>query len=103
MMPTKPGGAEGEYLLLNAKMERYEGGSVFGRWIGFGQGAAVCALKVDIIDGRSGNKVGDVAATQTIKGGGLYSIGAENYIVDRCADSIASGISEKLSKPGKKG
>jgi hypothetical protein len=96
---TKPAGDAQEYLLLDAKMLRYEGGSTFGRWIGFGAGTAVCGLEVGLIDGRTGRTVGDMAATQKIEGGGLYSLGAGNYIVDHCADSVASGIAEKIAKP----
>lgn len=85
-----------DFLILNARMLRYEGGDAFGRWIGFGAGAATCSLYVDLIDGRTGQDLGDVASTQSIQAGGLYTIGAENYIVDRCAHSVADGIAEKL-------
>ena len=96
-----PAGTQ-DYLLVNPTMQRYEGGNAIGRWFGFGAGAATCTLQVELLDGQSGKKVGDVAATQTIESGGLYSIGAGNYIVDRCADSVASGIAEKLP-PAKAG
>ena len=85
-----------DYLVVVATMQQYEGGSVFGRWLPTGAGAAKCTLQVELLDGRSGKKVGDVASTQVISGGGLYSIGAGDYIVDRCADSVASGVAEKL-------
>ena len=96
---TKPTADAQEYLVLDAKMLHYEGGSTLGRWIGFGAGTAVCGLEVGLIDGRTGRAVGDLAATRKIEGGGLYSLGAGNYIVDQCADSVASGIAEKIAKP----
>ena len=96
----KPTDPKQDFLLLDPKIHRYEAGSVLGRWlIGFGQGAAVCALEVEITDGQSGAKAGDAAITETEQGGGLLSIGAEEYVVDRSVDNIAKGISEKLSKP----
>jgi hypothetical protein len=90
------------YLIVVATMQQYEGGSVLGRWVGFGSGAAKCTLQVELRDGQSGKKVGDAVTTQIIAVGGLYSIGAGDYIVDRCADSVASGIAEKLL-PAKSG
>ncbi len=91
-----------DYILVKPTLERYSGGSAFGRWLGFGAGTATCTLRVELIDGRSKKRVGDVAATQTIDSGGFFTIGAENYIVDRCADVVAKGIAEKL-RPDKTG
>lgn len=85
-----------DYILVKPTLEKYSGGSAFGRWLGFGAGTATCTLRVELIDGQSKKRVGDVAATQTIDSGGLFTIGAENYIVDRCADVVAKGIAEKL-------
>lgn len=88
--------ASRDYLMLDAKLVRYEGGDAFGRWIGFGAGRAVCSVFVDLIDGQSGKDVGDVISTQTLETGGLFSAGAENYIVDWCADGAADGILREL-------
>jgi hypothetical protein len=85
-----------DYLILDAKLVRYEGGDAFGRWIGFGAGRAVCSVFVDLIDGRSGKDVGDVISTHTLESGGLFSAGAENYIVDWCADGAAEGILREI-------
>jgi len=96
----KPSDPKQDFLLLDPKIHRYEAGSVLGRWlVGFGVGAATCALEVEITDGLSGAKAGDAAITETEQAGGLLSIGAEEYIVDRSVDSITKGISEKISKP----
>jgi hypothetical protein len=92
----RPSAASRDFLILDAKLVRYEGGDAFGRWIGFGAGRAVCSVFVDLIDGRSGKDVGDVISTQTIETGGLFSAGAENYIVDWCADGAADGIMREL-------
>ena len=85
-----------DYLVVVATMQQYEEGSVLGRWVAPGTSGAKCRLQVELLDGRSGKKVADAVSSQVIAGGGLFSIGAGDYIVDRCADSVANGIAEKL-------
>lgn len=98
VMHEPPAGA-GDYLVIDPHMVRYEAGDAFGRWLGFGAGAAICALRVEAADGRTGQHLGDGAVTQSIQGGGLYSLGAGDYIVDRCADALAAGIADRLAPP----
>jgi hypothetical protein len=86
-----------DYLILDSELVRYEGGDVMGRWIGFGAGAASCSLYINLIDGRSGKDVGDVVSTQTLESGGLFTVGAEDYIVDWCAEAAADGVAKELT------
>ena len=85
-----------DYLILDSEMVRYAGGDVMGRWIGFGAGAASCSLYINLVDGRSGKDVGDVVSTQTLESGGLFTVGAEDYIVDWCAEAAADGVVGEL-------
>lgn len=85
-----------DYLILDSEMVRYAGGDVMGRWIGFGAGAASCSLYINLVDGRSGKDVGDVVSTQTLESGGLFTVGAEDYIVDWCAEAAADGVAGEL-------
>ena len=99
--PAAPVAPTADYLVIDPRMVTYEAGSAFGRWIGFGAGTAICSLRIEAADGRTGQHIGDGSVTQSIQGGGLYSIGAGDYIVDRCADAIAAGIADRLGATAK--
>ncbi len=93
-----PVGSGQDFLTIDPHMVAYEAGSAAGRWIGFGAGAAICSVRIEATDGLTGKHAGDATVSQSIQGGGLYSIGAGDYIVDRCADALAAGIAAKLGK-----
>jgi len=101
VLPAPPAAQAADYLVIDPRMVTYDAGSVVGRWIGFGAGTAICSLRIEAADGRTGQHVGDGSVTQSIQGGGLYSIGAGDYIVDRCADAVAAGIADRLGAAAK--
>ena len=69
-------------------------GSVGGRWVGFGGGAAVCILRTYLIDGPSGKIVGDIVVAKQVSTGGLFSAGADKYIPSMAAKQTAKELAE---------
>ena len=81
-------------IVVKTSVVHYEGGSVGGRWIGFGGGAAVCILRSNLIDAETGYLLGDLIGTHQVEVGGLFSAGAHLTVPKSSAKKIAERILE---------
>lgn len=81
---------------IQIRLVHCQPGSVGGRWIGLGGGAALCIIRVYILDGVSGVQVGDIIVAEQVGSGGLFSIGAEKYVPKRAARKIAEELAVLL-------
>lgn len=88
---------------LQISLVHYQPGSVGGRWVGFGGGAAICIIRANILYAASGEVISDIIVAEQVESGGLFSIGAEKYVPKRAARKIAGELAELLGtelKPG---
>lgn len=83
-------------LIAKPALVHYESGSALSRWILPGSGRTQATVAVSLIDKASGDSVGDLAATDQVSAGGLYTIGQDRLILSRLAGSIASEIRARL-------
>jgi hypothetical protein len=81
-------------IVVKTSVVHYEGGSVGGRWIGFGGGAAICILRSNLLDTETGNLLGDLIAVHQVDVGGLFSAGAHHTVPKSSAKKIARRILE---------
>jgi hypothetical protein len=83
-------------FVLKTKLIEYEEGSAAGRWLLPGLGTTICTVYAELLDKQTGAVKGSLTSRQTVSVGGLYSVGAENYICERCADEILAKIDKDL-------
>lgn len=86
-------GASGRLVILEAHIAFYQAGDLGARWFGFG-GAANCVVRLELIDAATHRLVGDGVAIQNVSGGGLFSAGAERWILKGVADDAAKAFAE---------
>lgn len=83
---------QGGGIGIQVSLVHYQPGSVGGRWVGMGSGMALCIIRGYLIDRASGERIGDIIVAEQVSGGGLFSIGAEKYVVERAARKVAGEI-----------
>lgn len=89
-------------VLLTCDVERFAKGSALKRWIMPGWGPTQGAVSVMVVEKEGYKVLANLKSQSTVETGGLYTIGAEEYILDVAFD----GIIEKLktwveqAKPG---
>jgi hypothetical protein len=83
-------------FVLKTKLIEYEEGSAAGRWLLPGLGTTICTVYAELLDKQTGAVKGSLTSRQTVSVGGLYSVGAENYICERCADEIVAKLDKDL-------
>lgn len=93
---AEKGRASDYVLVIQSSLLSYEPGSVLGRWVVFGDGKAQCIVKSTLIDKPTGKTVGEMVTSEAVTGGGLYSIGADKYVLNMAADSIADEIEIRI-------
>lgn len=96
-------GLQTKNIGIQISLVHYQSGSVGGRWVGLGGGAAICIIRAYIIDGTSGEIIGDIIVTEQVGVGGLTSIDAEKYVPKRAARKVTEELAGLLDielKPG---
>lgn len=79
---------------LHIELVHHAAGSVGGRWVGMGGGAAICIVRAQVLDAASGVPIGDVVVAEQVGAGGLFSIGAGQHVLRAAARRTA----EELAK-----
>ena len=79
-------------VLLTCDVERFAKGSALKRWIMPGWGPTQGAVSVMVVEKQGYKVLVNLKSQSTVEAGGLYTIGAEEYILDVAFD----GIIEKL-------
>jgi len=88
--------AEENVIILKSSLTSYEPGSAFKRWLLPGYGKTQCTLKTSLIDKKTGKILGEMVAAEAVGSGGLYSIGADKWILNVVAKSISDEIDRKV-------
>ncbi|PLY04960.1 MAG: hypothetical protein C0622_01975 [Desulfuromonas sp.] len=78
----------------------YAAGSAFKRWLAPGAGKTQCTLKVRLRDLKSGKVVSEIVAAKEVAAGGLYSAGADEWILKDAADDVAEQIAKLIAEKG---
>ena len=92
----------GRIVILEAHLALYAAGNLAGRWIAPGLGAASCVVRIKLVDAISRRLVGDTVAIQYVGGGGLFSIGAEHWILEHVAQDMAQAYADTAEKGQRK-
>jgi hypothetical protein len=83
-------------LALKIHIAHFQSGSVGGRWVTMGGGAAVCILRTFLVDGASGKIIGEIIVAKQVAAGGLFSAGAEKQVPKDAAKQTAAELAELL-------
>lgn len=83
--------------VLSCDISAFVEGSALKRWLIPGWGATVGQVSVMIMDSKSGETVAIVRDNAKVASGGLYSIGADKYILESALDDIVRKLHEDAS------
>ncbi len=83
-------------LLVKPSLIHYEAGSAIARWILPGMGRTQASVSALLLDKATGKSLGDVAASDQVAAGGLYTIGQDRLILSRLANGFAKDIAARM-------
>lgn len=83
-------------LIVKSSIVSYNPGSAFKRWLMPGAGKTQATVRTSLIDKKSGIIIGEMVNSEAVSSGGLYSVGANKWILEVIAKGIASEIDERL-------
>jgi len=81
-------------LVIKSRIITYEPGSVAKRWILQGTGKTRATVRTFLIDNKTENIIGEIVTSEEVSGGGLFSAGADKWILE----VIAKGITNEIDK-----
>jgi hypothetical protein len=76
---------------MKVNIIQYEKGNAVARWIMPGLGKTILSVEGEIL-GADGSLIANSQATETIGGGGLYTIGAWKRVFEKVARSLATDL-----------
>ncbi len=79
-------------LVLTCDIERFAEGSAFKRWLWPGMGATQAAITVMIWEKPGDRVLATLRSQSSVQTGGLYTIGADQYIFDVASEDIAQQL-----------
>jgi len=87
--------SEGVLVIKNSLMD-YEAGNAAGRWLAPGVGVTQATVKTSLIDKTTGTIIGEMVTSESVSGGGLFSVGAYKQILDTIAKGIVNEIDTRM-------
>jgi hypothetical protein len=78
---------DGRYRLI-CEVADFRAGSAFARWVLPGQGQTVGKVSAMVTDTKTGETETTVIGEARVSSGGLYTIGADSYIVPSAVDEV---------------
>ena len=88
--------APADAVIVQCSFITYAPGNAFQRWLAPGWGATEATVKTSLIDKNTGSVVGGMLTRKQVESGGLLSLGAYKYILQRVADDVAEAIDKKI-------
>jgi hypothetical protein len=82
-------------LMLSCDIERFAKGSALKRWILPGWGATKAKITVMVWEQSSQKVLAILSSIASVESGGLYTIGADHYIIDVAIEDIVRQLSKK--------
>jgi len=86
-------------VTLNCEVTHYVEGSAIKRWLMPGWGSTVGQISVMVSSAKDHSVIAIIQGNVTVSAGGLYTIGAENYILGSAADDVVSKLSVWAANP----
>jgi hypothetical protein len=94
------GSPEKKYYDIKLRIVDYEMGNAFKRWLLPTYGSTILSVHTDIIDLEKNEVVTNMDHKQTVAAGGLFSVGAWEYVFDVVAEDIVLDIERKFTGKG---
>jgi uncharacterized protein DUF4410 len=85
-------------VVLKTSLTLYSPGNAAARWALPGAGATECIVKGALVDGQTGAQLGVLLSHRSVSAGGLFSAGADRWILDVTATDIADAVADRLRK-----
>lgn len=96
--------APGKSLLtLKGQLTLYTAGSAVARWLVPGSDPTQVVMRASFIDGGKGEIVADMVVGGYVGGGGLFSIGADRWILEKIAEHVATAVRQRRDAEQKGG
>ena len=87
--------ANEDALILESRLLNYKPGSAFDRWLMPGAGATQVTMKTIMTDMKTGNQIGDIVTNKSVSVGGLFTVGAEEWILESVAKDLIKEIERR--------
>lgn len=92
-----PSGTD-DALIIRCSITSYEPGSAVARWLAPGAGKTQATVLTSLVDKRTKRDVGEFLSADAVTGGGLYTVGADRWILERIAKEIVEEIDKRMKK-----
>jgi hypothetical protein len=79
-------------LVLNCEVTQFVEGSAFKRWLMPGWGSTVGQIALMLSSAKDQSAVAIIQGNATVSGGGLYTVGAQDYILKSAADDVIAKL-----------
>ncbi len=81
-------------LVIQTHLVKYEPGSALGRWLGPGSGIGRtrCTIRSFLVDKKTGNVLGEIVVPEAVSEGGLFSVGADSWILGTVAQNLVEEV-----------
>jgi hypothetical protein len=101
-LQTAPGFALNEEApwVLHCEVVQFLEGSAFKRWVMPGWGSTVAQVAIMLSNARDQSTVVIIQGNSTVSAGGLYTVGAEDYILKSAVDDALSKLRTWSANPG---
>lgn len=77
---------------LDVIITKFNPGSAGARWLAPGMGATVCIIRATLTDLDTARVLGEIVAWRHLAAGGLFSVGADQYVPRQTAESVANKL-----------
>ena len=91
-------GGTDDALIIRCSITSYEPGSAFARWLAPGAGKTQATVLTSLVDKRTGTTIGELLSADAVGGGGLYTVGADRWILEKIAKGVVEKIDERMKK-----
>jgi hypothetical protein len=88
---------EKSILIIKSSLIAFKPGSAFKRWLLPGVGKTHATVRISLIDKASGTLVGEMVSTEVVSRGGLYSAGADHWILNTIAKGVVNEIDKRMN------
>jgi len=86
-------------LVLSCEVTQFVEGSAFKRWLMPGLGPTVGQIALMLSNAKDQSAVAIIQGNATVSAGGLYTIGAEDYILKSAADDVITKLRAWAASP----
>lgn len=93
---TDTSGESNGVLMVQSVLLTYEPGNAFKRWLAPGAGKTQCTLRARLVDKQNNKTVAEIVAAKEVGAGGLYSAGADTWILKEVAAEIAQEVAKMM-------